>query len=76
MGLRAVVSQARGSDCWSSTDSGLRLARGTEALGRGGSGGGSNAGHWWLGSAGCPRKAQGTEALGSGGSGRNVMGME
>ena len=37
-GLRAVVAQARGSDCWGSADGGAGLAQGTKALGRGGSG--------------------------------------
>ena len=37
-GLRVVVAQARGFDCWDSADGGAGLPQGTEALGRGGSG--------------------------------------
>ena len=47
-GLKAVVAQACGSDCWGSTDSGVGLDQGTEALGKGGSGSSDSAGDWWL----------------------------
>ena len=43
-GLRVVVAQACGFDCWGSADGGAGLAQGTEALGRGGSGSGGSAG--------------------------------
>ena len=46
-GLRVVVAQACGSDCWGSADGSAGLAQGKEALSRGGS-----AGDWWLGSTG------------------------
>ena len=36
--LRAVVALARDFDCWGLADGSIGLAKGTEALGRGGSG--------------------------------------
>ena len=55
-GLRAVVAQAGGFDCWGSADGGAGLAQGTEALDRGGSGSGGSAGDWWLWSVGARGK--------------------
>ena len=55
-GLRAVVAQAGGFECWGSADGGVGLAQGTESLVRGGSGSGGSAGDWWLGSVGARGK--------------------